>query len=319
MKSRSGLALKHNVHVKAGTIDSDYRGELKVLLSNVSPNDFKIQKHSRIVQLIIFELPQIPLKQVEKLSTTRRNQKGFGSTGLHPLPLTTNYSHQPTTAAAATLQVDDDDHVPYNVVLSNDPFQDQEIITLTVRGKHPTQGLQLTPCEVYTDHLIITAIQLGTTPRNVKGWIKRIKNSHLLRINNQIPTSVKHANEILHKISQHARTFTITVSQDQKRPLHHEHGIPMLYFDQLATISKHLSNIKNQQNTNNSTINQIDNSTNEQNKVLLKIYMPLQFMVHCVLPKQYYQRINVHLLNSLGGNSRNSLHGQNGNKASTNN
>ena len=94
---------------------------------------------------------------------------------------------------------------------------------MTVRGKHPTQGLQLTPCEVYTDRLIITAIQPGTTPRNVKGWIKRIKNSHLLRINNQIPTSVKHANEILHKISQHDRTFTITVSQDQKRPLHHKH------------------------------------------------------------------------------------------------
>ena len=167
LKSRSGLALKHNVHVKAGTIDSDYRGELKVLLSNESSNDFKIPKHTRIAQLIIFEIPQLPLKRVTQLSTTKRDKSGFGSTGLQPLPNATKITPQPTTAAAAQLHVEDDDHIPYNVVLSNDPFQDQETITLPVRGKHPTQGLQFTPCDVYTNRLIITAIQPGTTPRNI--------------------------------------------------------------------------------------------------------------------------------------------------------
>ena len=58
LKSRSGLALKHNVHVKAGTIDSDYRGEIKILISNESNKPFKIHKHMRIAQLIIFQLPR---------------------------------------------------------------------------------------------------------------------------------------------------------------------------------------------------------------------------------------------------------------------
>ena len=43
------------------------------------------------------------------------------------------------------------DHIPYNVVLSNDPFQDYETITIPVRGRHPTQGIQLIPCEIYKD------------------------------------------------------------------------------------------------------------------------------------------------------------------------
>ena len=272
LKSRSGLALKYNVHVKAGTIDSDYRGELKILLSNESSTTYTFDKHTRIAQLVIFKLPQLSLEQVDQLSVTQRDKGGFGSTGLQALHHSTNTPSQPTTAAAAQLRIDDDDHVPYNVVLSEDPFQDQETITIPVRGKHPTQGIILTSCDVYDGRLIISAIQPGTSPRNIKGWFKRIKHSHLLRINNCIPSSLKHANEILQHISLHDKSFTITVSQDQKRALHHEHGIPMLYFDQLATISKHLSQLNNQQISNNTPIiNQIDQSNDEQNKYLLKM------------------------------------------------
>ena len=57
LKSRSGLALKNNIHVHAGIIDADYRGEIKVLLSNQSHEEFTVHPGMRIGQLIIFKLP----------------------------------------------------------------------------------------------------------------------------------------------------------------------------------------------------------------------------------------------------------------------
>ena len=135
LKSRSGLALKHNVHIKAGTIDSDYRGETKVLLSNDSPKSLKIHKNMRIAQLIIFELSTTEILQTDTLTNTARNKKGFGSTGTHAISndVVDDITTAPTTAAAAQIttlstnphQVQhnkDDDHIPYNIVLSDDPF-----------------------------------------------------------------------------------------------------------------------------------------------------------------------------------------------------
>ena len=283
LKSRSGLALKHNIHVAAGTIDSDYRGELKVLLSNESSVPFEIKKHTRIAQLIIFQLPETFMHLTDSLSKTKRSTGGFGSTGSSTLPNINNDQNMPSTAAAATTidstqppnsNIHDDlnDHTPYNVVLSPDPFEDYETITIPVRGKHPTQGIMLHPCPNFKGRIIIQGIQPGTSPRNIKNWIRRIKHTHLLKINNKPVTSVEHAEETLRDITKHNKIFTITVSQDQKSPLHHEHGIPMLYFDQLATIQKHLTQLRLAQTSDTPPkINRIDASNSETHKYFLKM------------------------------------------------
>jgi len=78
---RSGLAVKHGIHVGAGVIDRDYRGEIKVLLFNLSKNVFSINPGDRIAQLICEHYETPPIKLVDELDETDRGSGGFGSTG----------------------------------------------------------------------------------------------------------------------------------------------------------------------------------------------------------------------------------------------
>ena len=80
---RSGLAAKNFIDVGAGVIDSDYRGEVKVLLFNFSDTDFKISKGDRIAQLIVEKYTRTDIEEVEgDLDATERGEGGFGSTGV---------------------------------------------------------------------------------------------------------------------------------------------------------------------------------------------------------------------------------------------
>ena len=83
VRPRSGLALRHGITVlnSPGTIDSDYRGELKVLLANLGTAPFAIARGERIAQLVIARVEQARLDEVEQLSATPRGTGGFGSTG----------------------------------------------------------------------------------------------------------------------------------------------------------------------------------------------------------------------------------------------
>ncbi|HEY4601115.1 MAG TPA: dUTP diphosphatase [Cerasibacillus sp.] len=83
IRPRSGLALKHSITVlnSPGTIDEGYRGELKIILINHGKEDFKIEKHMRIAQMIIAPVLQVNLVQAEDLSSSNRGEGGFGSSG----------------------------------------------------------------------------------------------------------------------------------------------------------------------------------------------------------------------------------------------
>ncbi len=83
IRPRSGLAAKHGVTVcnSPGTIDADYRGEIKVILVNLSNNEFVINKGERIAQMVIAKYEKVELCAVEVLSDTVRGEGGFGSTG----------------------------------------------------------------------------------------------------------------------------------------------------------------------------------------------------------------------------------------------
>lgn len=85
IRPRSGLALKHGITVlnAPGTIDADYRGEIKVLLVNLSAELFVISPGMRIAQMIIAPVRQAQWQEVERLDETTRADGGFGSTGLH--------------------------------------------------------------------------------------------------------------------------------------------------------------------------------------------------------------------------------------------
>jgi len=84
VRPRSGLALKHGITVlnSPGTIDSDYRGELKVILINLGQVPFVIQPGERVAQLVLAPVVQLPLVEVASLDDTERGEGGFGSTGV---------------------------------------------------------------------------------------------------------------------------------------------------------------------------------------------------------------------------------------------
>ncbi len=85
IRPRSGLAYKHGITVlnSPGTIDSDYRGEVGVLLVNLSNEAFVIENGERIAQMVVAAHEQASWKEVSELSDTDRGAGGFGSTGKH--------------------------------------------------------------------------------------------------------------------------------------------------------------------------------------------------------------------------------------------
>ena len=83
VRPRSGLALKHGITVlnSPGTVDADYRGELRTILVNLSQEPFEIVPGERIAQMVIARHEQVQWEQVDELDETLRGEGGFGSTG----------------------------------------------------------------------------------------------------------------------------------------------------------------------------------------------------------------------------------------------
>ncbi|MDX9789783.1 MAG: dUTP diphosphatase [Candidatus Kapaibacterium sp.] len=84
VRSRSGLSLKSGIFAlnSPGTIDSDYRGEVGIILSNFSKNTFTVKRGDRIAQLVVARYEHVEWEESEKLSDTSRSDGGFGSSGV---------------------------------------------------------------------------------------------------------------------------------------------------------------------------------------------------------------------------------------------
>ncbi|NVJ15159.1 dUTP diphosphatase [Myxococcus sp. AM010] len=83
VRPRSGLALRHGVTLlnAPGTVDADYRGEVQVILVNLSNEPFTLRRGDRVAQLVVAAVPPVALQEVEVLEETSRGGNGFGSTG----------------------------------------------------------------------------------------------------------------------------------------------------------------------------------------------------------------------------------------------
>jgi dUTP pyrophosphatase len=184
LKVWSGYAIKYRAHIEAGTIDSDYRGKVFVVMSNNGDGDIEIKAGDCITQLLIIKDHNVTVEVQDKLSVTTCNESGFGSTGTNKLiqhkaasmPAPTpspgdipNLRVNPTTAAAAaTLQ---DEHSPiYNVDILHDPFVDTQVATLVVRENHPTKGLMLEDSDTWNNKVIISTCKLGSPVAKIKNW-----------------------------------------------------------------------------------------------------------------------------------------------------
>ncbi|RJF90913.1 dUTP diphosphatase [Sphingomonas cavernae] len=87
VRPRSGLALKHGISMPntPGTIDADYRGEMKVIMINHGSESFEVRRGERIAQLVPAKVQRAVFAEVEELDDTARGAGGFGSTGVHAL------------------------------------------------------------------------------------------------------------------------------------------------------------------------------------------------------------------------------------------
>ena len=81
VRPRSGMALKHSITVNFGTIDPGYRGEIRVVMFNLSGGDYVIEKGDRIAQLIVARYEPVEWEQGDELGESRRGAGGFGSSG----------------------------------------------------------------------------------------------------------------------------------------------------------------------------------------------------------------------------------------------
>jgi len=79
---RSGMAAKYGIKSMGGVIDPNYRGEVKIILHNLSKEDFNVEKGMRIAQMVIQAVENREILEVEELDDTTRGEEGFGSTGL---------------------------------------------------------------------------------------------------------------------------------------------------------------------------------------------------------------------------------------------
>jgi len=85
VRPKSGLAVKHGISIvnTPGTIDAGYRGEVCVIAINLGNEEFKIEKNSKIAQMVFKKVEEAELEEVEELDDTIRGEGGFGSTGTH--------------------------------------------------------------------------------------------------------------------------------------------------------------------------------------------------------------------------------------------
>ena len=83
VRPRSGLALKHGITVlnSPGTIDSDYRGEVKIILINLGEEDYKISRGERVAQLVVSKVYQAKFSEADNLNDSHRGEGGFGHSG----------------------------------------------------------------------------------------------------------------------------------------------------------------------------------------------------------------------------------------------
>jgi hypothetical protein len=197
--SRSGLALTYQVDVRAGFIDRDYRGNVTVLLEKSSMEPHNIRCGDKIAQLILYEISSPPIEQVSTLDTTIRGANGFGSSDISsPQHATVQHgeiSRPPETildpvqnASPQTLsKITDKIHTldgikPYNIWMSQNPFDNELNIQIDIRGDHPTLGMHLKLCRDRS-RLQFHDMTVSTPGARIPKWRSTLKCAYLKSIN----------------------------------------------------------------------------------------------------------------------------------------
>jgi hypothetical protein len=174
--SRSGLSLKHNIDVRAGTIDRDYTGNIKVILDNSGTAPYTIKIGDRIAQMVLVNIKTPPVHDTKQLQTTACGDHGFGSTGItDEWKSTDKQIHQTESSPFTQAQTDTSAHIqkldaamipaelpkPYDIYFSTDPLDQTIEIDVPIKGDHPTLGILSDFCD-YRQRLQVRDMALST-------------------------------------------------------------------------------------------------------------------------------------------------------------
>ena len=233
---RSGLTIKQSLTTLAGVIDPDYTGNIGVVIHNFGSKIQLIKSQQKIAQLI-FENVQCPrVKRVKELLSTKRGQKGFGSTDIDSTIKNIINSTKATITSDMTLRLDQ----PYTIELSSDPFDFKTHRTINIRGSNSTLGLETYQCPVYKRPKLKTC-QQSTPAARITKWRTELIDAYVLRINNTPINSKRDIINTIRKLrKENCTTATIHFATNDCQSIHPQLGVPQLYHDQLDTVGKHL-------------------------------------------------------------------------------
>ena len=232
---RSSFAVKHRMRVEAGLIDHDYRGEIFIVMSNNGNDTLELSKGDRVAQLTIVKDPMCTIEEADNLTETHRNDGKFGSTG------------QGILKSAQSETLDEESVSDCELIqLSTSPFAQELTISVTKRGNHETVGLELAQSRDTDDQVLIMECKPGTPAARIPRWRSTLRGNVLLNLNGQPIDSIADAKTII-KQTPTGSNIKLTIGMFDRVSMHTEQGVPMLYHDQLAAVSTHLQQIKNNQ------------------------------------------------------------------------
>jgi dUTP pyrophosphatase len=237
---RSGLATKQMIDTKAGVIDADYVGNITLVLHNYSEIDFHIKVGDRIVQLLVLPVAAPHILQTDTLQPTQRGTQGFRSTGT--TAIVRQMAKPPATLENTTMDMSFE--LPYNIMMSQNPFDDTQQITITVKGDHPTLGVQMKHCH-HRNRLQLLDMALSTPGCRIPKWRSFLRHSYLLTINGQ---QIYDFSQLEQAVTDARKFGTLKLNcifaTNRSHGIHPQHGVPQLYFNQLNTIAKHLKELQ---------------------------------------------------------------------------
>ena len=275
---QSGLAHKHQLHVLAGVIDSDYRGTIKVMLQNLGPDPVTITPGQRIAQMICEQAQTPDVIVSEELAPTKRNTSGFGSTKTS-IPLsnhiktniipfdTSELLHEPDNTSPHVIDsalihnMTTVIEPPVNVYLTDDPFDNLVTIDVKTFGHHPTLGIVLQQNKSFGNRYQLQDCLSSTPSARIHRWRSTLRHAVPVKINDQPINNKQDFKTLIRQArDKDDQSVQITFATVQNLALHPQLHIPMMYHDQLNILAQHLKSIKDDFDTKHAAHKQYVNS-----------------------------------------------------------
>ena len=263
--SRSGLSLKSNVDVRAGTIDPDYTGNIQVLLENTGDDPFTIRIGDRIAQLVLLQIQTPAVSEISVNATlpeTVRGTNGFGSTGMGTAMIRNNTAIGDPSAEQRESSPSIQDSIierPFNLYFSDDPFDNIMEVDVAIKGDHETLGILTDYCDC-RQRLQIKDMALSTPGSRLKKWRSVLRHTYILKFND---FAIQSHEDFAHAVRQtrlrKMMKAKLIVATDTAYGLHPMEGVLQIHFDQMNIISKHLQDIARERDLQ--TINSLPTPT----------------------------------------------------------